>query len=178
MKLTKKGCFSRIFKWERTFLTDKSALVALQLKHKCNYSTVFQFWSQSLRGVQKELYIAKDIGLTCQFRVLPSQFFLKVTLWQISQYYTKRKICRCMLNWEDFCSFGILNGQGDTCCASSCGSCGGNGCKDLPGGKEQCCPWYIRDNPVECSSTSSVGCLMPKGVCIFLPPVKINNYRS
>ena len=29
------------------------------------------------------------------------------------------------------------------CCGNECGQCGGNGCKDRPGGKTSCCASFI-----------------------------------
>ena len=43
----------------------------------------------------------------------------------------------CTQMQQSWCSQGIA--LGDVCCASSCGTCGGSGCGDSPGGSSQCC---------------------------------------
>ncbi len=53
---------------------------------------------------------------------------------------------------------------GVVCCAGTCGSCGGAGCSDLPGGHLQCCTARIEDRGVLCAAdgyatVSTVGCL-------------------
>lgn len=47
------------------------------------------------------------------------------------------------------CKTGIANG--DACCAASCGSCGGTGCDQRPGGAAACCGGNIRAAGVSCS---------------------------
>ena len=44
---------------------------------------------------------------------------------------------------------GITNG--DICCSSACGACGGTGCGDRPGGSAECCAGPIRESGVGCS---------------------------
>ena len=46
------------------------------------------------------------------------------------------------------CWDGILNGQ--TCCAASCGTCGGTGCGGFPGGAANCCIGTINDSGRVC----------------------------
>jgi hypothetical protein len=46
---------------------------------------------------------------------------------------------------------GILDEDGMACCPKSCGACGGKGCKDLPGGKANCCATEIEGNGKDCS---------------------------
>jgi hypothetical protein len=50
---------------------------------------------------------------------------------------------------------GIYHFATKLCCARSCGSCGGPGCADLPGGAENCCGTHI---PNMCSSRSPAPC--------------------
>lgn len=45
------------------------------------------------------------------------------------------------------------------CCAGSCGSCGGDGCADRPGGREKCCVSTIEQSRIVCSSTVIDGCI-------------------
>ena len=45
----------------------------------------------------------------------------------------------------------ILGGVGNgnkTCCAKSCGTCGGKDCGTKPGGKKQCCNGYIPSDQI------------------------------
>src|SRR5690606_13679674 len=49
-----------------------------------------------------------------------------------------------------FCDGGILDGDGSTCCAASCGTCGGSGCSGRPGGAASCCEQTIRDSGRSC----------------------------
>jgi len=56
-----------------------------------------------------------------------------------------------------FCSEGILSPNGEVCCDSDCGSCGGAGCKARPGGRE-CCAAGIMDY---CDHSGSITCKVP-----------------
>ena len=38
---------------------------------------------------------------------------------------------------------GVENPKGEACCAASCGTCGGSGCSQRPGGKSNCCVGHI-----------------------------------
>eukprot|EP01083_Nonionella_stella_P019334 53772_1 len=49
---------------------------------------------------------------------------------------------------DPFCDRGVI--KQDTCCAFSCGTCGGTGCSDRPGGAEKCCQTPIRDSNETC----------------------------
>ena len=54
--------------------------------------------------------------------------------------------------------------SGGVCCAGTCGTCGGVGCADLPGGYLQCCTARIAERGVQCAdngyaTVSTVGCL-------------------
>lgn len=53
------------------------------------------------------------------------------------------------------------NNRATVCCASSCGQCGGLGCEDLPGGREQCCTREILDAKRTCSAPGETGCVVP-----------------
>lgn len=60
------------------------------------------------------------------------------------------------------CSNGIING--DVCCMSSCGTCGGSGCSSRDGGGDGCCTSKIRsagdsceDGPAPCVIQPSSG---------------------
>jgi hypothetical protein len=54
----------------------------------------------------------------------------------------------CLLP-DPTCSGGILNG--DTCCASSCGTCGGEDCSDRDGGSAGCCVGPIGEAGRSCA---------------------------
>jgi hypothetical protein len=60
---------------------------------------------------------------------------------------------------EEFCAFGILSGS--TCCAASCGSCGGPDCSQRMGGEANCCDVAISEQGRVCETPESVGCIMP-----------------
>lgn len=47
------------------------------------------------------------------------------------------------------------------CCAASCGGCGGSGCKNLPGGAENCCTGNIKSSGVLCQNSSHLVCRIP-----------------
>lgn len=60
------------------------------------------------------------------------------------------------------CPEGILANEGDEsfCCASTCGSCGGFGCKRREGGKKQCCITWIRKSGNICDEPGETGCIV------------------
>jgi len=41
---------------------------------------------------------------------------------------------------------------GDACCPISCGQCGGTGCFNLPGGRENCCTSYVHRANLSCNT--------------------------
>lgn len=60
-------------------------------------------------------------------------------------------------NWKAaWCQNGITSGN--TCCAASCGICGGSGCSEFLGGASQCCAASITS---ECASKAHVACRFP-----------------
>ena len=62
-----------------------------------------------------------------------------------------------------WCSNGMQNPKNrlEVCCAITCGKCGGNGCKDRVGGKEQCCHNTMTDSKKTCTARDQTGCLIP-----------------
>jgi hypothetical protein len=64
---------------------------------------------------------------------------------------------------DQSCSTGIANDN--TCCAASCGSCGGSGCSTRPGGSEACCVGTIEAAGVSCTE-SGPPCVMNDPQCI------------
>lgn len=58
---------------------------------------------------------------------------------------------------DDVCA-GIV--QSDVCCPLSCGSCGGTGCSDRPGGAAACCVGAIRDSNRSCEEFAPP-CVLP-----------------
>lgn len=59
------------------------------------------------------------------------------------------------------CLHGVQQPNGGVCCASMCGTCGGTGCGQRPGGADACCSGHVRDAAVACSETNGVGpCVM------------------
>ena len=67
------------------------------------------------------------------------------------------------------CSRGLINGR--ACCKSSCGTCGGPGCRFRLGGPRNCCPAAINAFGRVCTAPSDVGCMLKGGkfddVCAF-----------
>ena len=57
------------------------------------------------------------------------------------------------------CKAGIASDG--ACCASSCGTCGGPNCGDLPGGGDNCCGSVIKDKGITCVSEDDVACIIP-----------------
>ncbi|MEE2903244.1 MAG: hypothetical protein VYC39_13000 [Myxococcota bacterium] len=55
-----------------------------------------------------------------------------------------------LLQPDPMCSRGVRSGQ--TCCANSCGTCGGTGCSQRPGGAESCCSGRIQMTARSCAS--------------------------
>lgn len=55
------------------------------------------------------------------------------------------------------CRNGIRNGN--TCCATSCGTCAGAGCDTRPGGRSQCCTSGITESARKCASVNAP-CIM------------------
>lgn len=53
-------------------------------------------------------------------------------------------------NPDPTCARGILYHDGVACCPKECGECGGSGCADRPGGKEDCCSSRVEGNGVSC----------------------------
>lgn len=47
----------------------------------------------------------------------------------------------------------------EVCCFASCGTCGGDGCSKLPGGKRKCCADEILKNGPKCSARTTEGCV-------------------
>ena len=68
------------------------------------------------------------------------------------------------------CAHGILSGNGQVCCAATCGRCGGPSCAKLPGGGAACCTGKIKDAKVSCTE-SPAPCVMSspatKDVCLY-----------
>lgn len=65
------------------------------------------------------------------------------------------------VNKIEYCKNGILSNGSDVCCGKACGSCGGQGCKFLPGGKAKCCSGNIRKRSQMCYTPLDVGCKVP-----------------
>jgi len=58
------------------------------------------------------------------------------------------------------CSTGLRKGR--YCCGSSCGTCGGRGCQNRPGGERACCLSDIRASGRKCNGRNMQNCLMPR----------------
>ncbi|MGK3998592.1 hypothetical protein [Sorangium sp. So ce1024] len=53
------------------------------------------------------------------------------------------------------CADGIQSGSGGVCCKASCGTCGGSGCGNRPGGSNACCTGNINDANKTCTGTNA-----------------------
>ena len=53
-------------------------------------------------------------------------------------------------NGDPTCANGIENNS--ACCPRSCGRCGGGGCRNLPGGADNCCTGRINDSGRSCNA--------------------------
>ncbi|MCK5800538.1 MAG: hypothetical protein KAI47_25290, partial [Deltaproteobacteria bacterium] len=58
------------------------------------------------------------------------------------------------------CGHGVLSSNKKVCCASSCGTCGGTGCSQFPGGAEGCCTSNITTANKPCAKNAAP-CVMP-----------------
>ena len=65
----------------------------------------------------------------------------------------------------NFCNIGISKHK--SCCAQSCGRCGGSNCQQLPGGRQMCCSLYIAKAGRICSSSFDVGCVAAKQAGLY-----------
>lgn len=61
---------------------------------------------------------------------------------------------------QNLCSTGIKKGR--FCCGSSCGTCGGRGCQNRPGGERACCLADIKASGRKCNGRNMQNCLMPR----------------
>lgn len=59
------------------------------------------------------------------------------------------------------CSNGVPGVETDgICCEAQCGTCGGSGCDQRPGGKSGCCTGTIEDSDDYCSDTNAAPCIV------------------
>jgi len=59
---------------------------------------------------------------------------------------------------------GVGDAAGTTCCAASCGTCGGFGCDTRPGGADNCCTGQITQ---VCGSGQDAPCVLRNGKYLF-----------
>ena len=59
---------------------------------------------------------------------------------------------------EHKCQNGIISNDGGVCCDTSCGTCGGAGCENRPGGGSGCCTSNIAASGVVCSENIDTRC--------------------
>ena len=62
------------------------------------------------------------------------------------------------------CERGVPLWSSKVCCVEFCGTCGGDGCSDRPGGKPGCCVTPIRDSRRLCNETDAP-CVLDKPRC-------------
>mmetsp|Transcript_14466 Transcript_14466/g.21475 ORF Transcript_14466/g.21475 Transcript_14466/m.21475 type:complete len:279 (+) Transcript_14466:94-930(+) len=89
----------------------------------------------------------------CGYRFLYTNLILSAYLKiGVSLVVNSRELASCPTG-------GILDSSGDFCCPSSCGSCGGSGCGELPGGTSSCCTSQFKnscdDGALPCKITST-----------------------
>ncbi|CAN0427966.1 unnamed protein product, partial [Scytosiphon promiscuus] len=60
------------------------------------------------------------------------------------------------------CSNGLpgLQFEDSVCCELQCGTCGGVGCDDRPGGGSACCSGDIMYMDAKCSATKAAPCVI------------------
>lgn len=58
------------------------------------------------------------------------------------------------------CQTGLKKGR--FCCGSSCGTCGGRGCQNRPGGERSCCLSDIKASGRKCNGRNMQNCLLPR----------------
>lgn len=64
----------------------------------------------------------------------------------------------CIMPAAGWCEYGVLNGN--VCCAGSCGTCGGGGCGNRPGGYSKCCGGAITNSGNVCDSFEETACVV------------------
>lgn len=64
--------------------------------------------------------------------------------------------------WEPACG-GLLSADSAVCCPASCGSCGGQGCGQRPGGAEACCRKTILRSKMLCSAKQAPCVMVGEG---------------
>jgi len=72
----------------------------------------------------------------------------------------EQKPANRMGNGGSLCASGIKKGR--FCCGSSCGTCGGRGCQNRPGGERACCTVDIKGSGRKCNGRNMQNCLMPR----------------
>jgi len=68
-------------------------------------------------------------------------------------------LASCLTGVASLCSAGVLSGK--TCCAKSCGKCGGSGCDSSKGGSKNCCIGTITNSKKTCQKASDTACTIP-----------------
>lgn len=63
-----------------------------------------------------------------------------------------------------------------SCCSRICGTCGGNGCGDLPGGPDNCCIGYIQQSGASCDDVGSPPCEIPSSPGLVPAPQPNNDF--
>jgi len=70
---------------------------------------------------------------------------------------------------DPVCAYGILSTDTGACCASSCGTCGGDGCSGRVAEAEGCCIGHILSANISCSTWgpgyADAGCVAPDPNC-------------
>jgi len=60
----------------------------------------------------------------------------------------------------NLCTTGLKKGR--FCCGKSCGTCGGRGCQNRPGGERACCLADIKASGRKCNGRNMQNCLLPR----------------
>lgn len=59
-----------------------------------------------------------------------------------------------------YCTQGVRSVR--TCCGHRCGTCGGTGCQNRPGGQAECCAAAIQQRNRHCTGPRDTSCMIPR----------------
>jgi hypothetical protein len=84
-----------------------------------------------------------------------AEFTANASVWLRSFEVSSNSWVAPMPNADPLCRDGIAEHNFMACCASSCGSCGGVGCEQRPGGESSCCTHAIAASERMCNDLSA-----------------------
>ena len=88
---------------------------------------------------------------------------LKTTDWSISPLSeVSDEPCKMGVPHKlDAVGQAATGGGAFACCPAACGTCGGTGCEDRPGGMRECCMYSLVAANKKCEDATSVACIVP-----------------